>query len=185
MITLILFAPITHASITWPDKVCYGYTDILFSMTRPHVFGISQALGPVVLLSALASTPAAATPARTCCLNQRHTFEGKSSMWGKCFLIYSSASFFLFFLFTLHKSEFTFGFAGSCTSICGAHVGTVCVSVLAEPSAQTLCHLYPGRESGSPHRSTHGWAPLANTVPTHPVTCIHVHGPALLMEMHN
>lgn len=62
---------------------------------------------------------------------------------------------------------------------------TVCVSVPAELSPRTLCHLQPGRESGSPHRSTHGWAPFANTVPTHPVTCRHVHMPALLIEMQN
>lgn len=62
---------------------------------------------------------------------------------------------------------------------------TVCVSVPAELSPRTLCHLQPGRESGSPHRSTHGWAPFANTVPAHPVTCRHVHMPALLIEMQN
>lgn len=62
---------------------------------------------------------------------------------------------------------------------------TVCVSVPAELSPRTLCHLQPGRESGSPHRSTHGWAPFANTVPAHPVTRRHVHMPALLIEMQN
>lgn len=58
----------------------------------------------------------------------------------------------------------------------------VCVSVPGEQSAKTLCHLQPGRESGSPHRSTHGWAPRANTFPTHPVACRHVHMPVLRSE---
>ncbi len=55
----------------------------------------------------------------------------------------------------------------------------VWVSLPAEPSATTLCHLQPGQESGSPHRGTHGWAPCANTVLTHPITCRHVHMPVL------
>lgn len=47
-----------------------GYSDILFTMAGPHVLAPSQALVPVVLPSELASTPAAATPASTCCLTQ-------------------------------------------------------------------------------------------------------------------
>ena len=48
----------------------YGYTDILFTMTGPHVVARSQVPVPVVLPSPLASTPAAATPASVCCLTQ-------------------------------------------------------------------------------------------------------------------
>lgn len=57
--------------MTW--QVLCVYADILFTMTGPHVLVPSQVLVPVVLLSQLASTPTAVTPASVCCLTQHDT----------------------------------------------------------------------------------------------------------------
>lgn len=52
-------------------------------MTGPHVLVPSQVLVPVVLLSQLASTPTADTPASVCCLTQRDTVSGKKFTIGE------------------------------------------------------------------------------------------------------
>lgn len=106
-------------------------------------------------------------------------------------------TFFAGFYFVKAKSEFLFLTeihahvvhirVCMCMSIFCAFVSMwpmACVSVPAEPSAETLCHLQPGRESGSPHRSTHGWAPCANTIPIHSVTFRHVHMHVLHIYKH-
>lgn len=83
----------------------------------------------------------------------------------------------------LRTCQFPCQFAVSCDSMWLM----VCFGVPAEQTAETPRHLWLGRESGSPRRSTHGRKPRASTVSTHPTACRHtpaLHLPVRIYGVH-
>ena len=182
-------------AIKWPNKVLCGYTDILFTMTGPHVVARGQVLVPVVLPSPLASTPAAATPASVCCLTQHDIAWENSSVKAKVIslgLIHRVSLCVKVNLCVIKSMRVTHmhvcmsGYVhllslcvSVCVWVCVSVWPMACVSVPAERSAETQCHLQQGWESGSAHIGAHM---AGQHVPAHPpptlshadmCTCLH------------